>query len=152
MNNPDRLEQRLADVAQFVHRTGHKPRRNAGRQEASLAAWVAQVTSGQILVPPLILARLETLAPARRTPCRPPDVRGFTAANAERTRTAATRVIAQAQAALPGCLPSETAVLRARIDHPGESLAELANRLGVTKHSYSARLRRALIRPLASRA
>ncbi|MCX8559806.1 hypothetical protein OS122_02690 [Mycolicibacterium mucogenicum] len=78
-------------------------------------------------------------------------------ANQARTRAAAARTVAQACAAMdiidchePANNRDQDAVfihwhaLKARHDNPDASLAEIAAILGITKDTYSARLRRAL--------
>lgn len=71
-------------------------------------------------------------------------------ANASRTRTAAARTVDQARVALSIVTDSTRAgdywrtILEARIDNPDKSLAQIAETLGLTKHAYSAALRRAL--------
>lgn len=51
---------------------------------------------------------------------------------------------ALAQRLLPHTSSVYRDVLQARIDHPDESLAQIAARLGWTKNTYATRLRRAL--------
>lgn len=84
---------------------------------------------------------------------------GFDKANRNRTDGAAVRTIAEARKALitmrkwdghpstrkyPGMFNTYYETLVARINHPRDSLAQIGAALGTTKHSYSARLRRAL--------
>lgn len=84
---------------------------------------------------------------------------GFGAANRIRTQKAALRTVAQARAALhtlrafdgqpvtrkfPGAYDLYYETLAKRITNPDASLGEIAAKLGVTKHVYSSRLRRAL--------
>lgn len=81
----------------------------------------------------------------------------FERANQSRTRTAAARTVADAWAAIDVIARHEPTgdrdersalryrdALKARHDNPEASLAEIAASLGMTKHIYSARLRRAL--------
>lgn len=70
----------------------------------------------------------------------------FVSANAAVKESAAARTVAAARAVLAdaGTAPQHRAVLEARVAHPEASLAELAQRLGCTKHVVSGRLRRAL--------
>ncbi len=67
-------------------------------------------------------------------------------ANAERSSTAAERTVQLARAALarPFVPSSYRAILQTRVDHPADNLAQLAGRIGLTKHAYSGQLRRAL--------
>lgn len=77
--------------------------------------------------------------------------------NHERTQIAAERTVAQALSALRHLdqHPARTElevwshilyrpVLEIRVQHPGATLRELGAALSLTKHTYSARLRRAL--------
>jgi hypothetical protein len=75
----------------------------------------------------------------------------FDAHNNRRTGRAPRRTVAAARAALAnppvyGWSDHDTTirVLRARVDHPQASLAELADRVGMTKDAYAGRLRRTL--------
>lgn len=80
--------------------------------------------------------------------------RGSITANLARQRAAAARHLDQAAAALANGQLSATAreVLTARVEHPDESYAQLADRLGMTKATYQTRLRAALQAHLRSTA
>lgn len=66
--------------------------------------------------------------------------------NQVRRDAAAAATVEAAQRALADyyCPPEHHAVLRARVEHPTASLADLAGILGVSKDAYAGRLRRAL--------
>lgn len=126
-------------------------RREAGTgldagQRAWLAAQRARLRQGRLT--PDQAVRLAGLA-VRRSP-RANAARGvaFGQANSARTAAAAGRRAAAAAAVLasppPGIHAVWVAVLRARVDQPGASLAELAAAMGMTKDQYAALLRRAL--------
>lgn len=82
----------------------------------------------------------------------------LTGANAIRTAHAASYKVPAARRAIeiiertpPRCGSAESElqrqyleVLNARVQYPEDCLADLAKSLGMTKHTYSARLRRAL--------
>jgi DNA-directed RNA polymerase specialized sigma24 family protein len=68
----------------------------------------------------------------------------FLSANAARTLGAAAETVEAARHALPTAEPKYRDVLRARVEHPDASLADLALVLGISKDAYAARLRRAL--------
>lgn len=79
--------------------------------------------------------------------------------NARRSATAAARTVAKAEVAIESISkegPSNRArvsearteylyVLRLRVKHPTDSLAQLADRAGMTKDAYWSQLRRALL-------
>lgn len=74
-----------------------------------------------------------------------PHLRG---ANARRSAAGAVAQVRQSYIALRHATdPGVIAVLRARVDHPDDTLGQIAARLGMTKDAYSARLRRALDAP-----
>lgn len=76
-----------------------------------------------------------------------PRLRG---ANARRAADGAAGQVAQAYLALRRATdPVTISVLRARVDHPDDTLGQIAERLGVTKSVYWGRLRRALVAPQA---
>lgn len=75
--------------------------------------------------------------------------RGFADRNARRTKEAAPVQVARVRDAL-AALGDQTPPLyaqaaRLRIDHPGDSLTELAAHAAVTKHVLAGRLRRLLL-------
>jgi hypothetical protein len=77
-----------------------------------------------------------------------PHLRG---ANAHRAAAGAAAQVQQAYLALRRATdPGVIAVLRARIDHPDESLGQLGARLGITKDAYAGRLRRAIDEPAST--
>lgn len=85
------------------------------------------------------------------------NTQNLTKANHGRTLTAAARTVDEAWAALEiidtvpapnyramKATPRYRLVLRARVEHPDKSLSAIAETLFITKHTYSAALRRAI--------
>lgn len=77
-----------------------------------------------------------------------PRIAALHTANAHRTTAAAADQVARARAALHTATDSgHVRVLRARVERPDASLAEVAASLGLTKSTYWGRLRRAVLGP-----
>jgi hypothetical protein len=77
----------------------------------------------------------------------PGSIGALARSNTTRTVHAAARDVDAARQILarPATItPRHQAVLQARVDHPCDTLGQIADRLGVTKDAYSATLRRAL--------
>lgn len=94
------------------------------------------------------VARRHGRCPEHRLP-RPPrqqrNPTGLLSANDTRKVSAAAETVEAARRALPYTKPEYRDILRARVERPDASLADLARVLGISKDAYAAKLRRALI-------
>lgn len=142
----------MALLEEFAQREGRLPW-NVRPGEAVLYEWMSRARRYRSPIPDDVRARLAQLVETTPRVDRRHANRGhpstLRAENVRRTARAARRTVRQAEAALARPRPDGwpqgwVAVLRARVADPEASLGVLAERTGLSKDQYAARLRRAL--------
>ena len=136
---------RVRELAAFVDEHGRLPRVSSA-EERSLYNWIGRCQLGKVPMADGVRAEFEALVSAT------PKVRkakvgsgpSLQRANAGRSTVAARWTVDAARRALPRCRPEYEAVLRARVDHPDETLQQLGARCEMSKDGYAGLLRRAL--------
>jgi len=135
---------RVRELADFVADYGRLPLPSGGGAERSLYCWVWRCRRGAVALPEQVRAEFDKLVAAYSGVRSVYNERTLREANEDRSRAAAGRTVDAARRAVASCRPAYTQVLRARVDYPGDTLQQLADRCAMSKDRYSALLRRAL--------